>query len=212
MPREGGIGGQTIDKCTLAIAHPAVYSTSMGRHWNLAVAVVCAACGGSVATPVDGGPDAIAESSTDSPASDVVAALACSAPAACTSGTTSTDAGSAHHDTGQPCIACHTQSAGPIFSLAGTVFPTCHEPDFCNGLSGATVTITDTNANPVITLTTDVAGNFEAMSPPLPASFGAILSHAGNQTAATTVHTDGDCNKCHTEGGTNGAPGRLFVP
>ena len=58
----------------------------------------------------------------------------------CTSGTTwaGGDHGSAVMHPGEACIACHTTDHGPKFAAAGTVFPTSHEPDDCNGsnLSG----------------------------------------------------------------------------
>jgi uncharacterized membrane protein len=34
---------------------------------------------------------------------------------------------------GGACITCHTIKGGPAFKVAGTVFPTLHEPNDCNG-------------------------------------------------------------------------------
>jgi len=85
----------------------------------------------------------------------------------CTSGKTwsgSTD-GSASMQPGVACINCHNSSGGeaPRFTIAGTLYPTAHEPNQCDGVNGSTngakVVITDANQN-VITLTPNSAGNF----------------------------------------------------
>ncbi|MCA9601896.1 MAG: hypothetical protein KC417_07730 [Myxococcales bacterium] len=49
---------------------------------------------------------------------------------------------------GHACIDCHTREReGPRFGVAGTLFPTAHEPDDCFGWNGggAVVEITDAN-------------------------------------------------------------------
>jgi hypothetical protein len=173
------------------------------------------ACGGSVVTNGDGGLDG---SQPDSTTSDVVTG-ACSGASVCTSGITQQDGGpaSTSHDPGQACIACHAQVAGPLFAVAGTVYPSCHEPDLCNGMSGVTVTISDSNAN-VTKLMTNSSGNFYTMATTAIAKpFTATLTYVDtsqvtHQSTTTTPHADGDCNTCHTENGANGAAGRLFVP
>ena len=34
---------------------------------------------------------------------------------------------------GEACISCHSASGGPRLAVAGTVYPTAHEPDDCDG-------------------------------------------------------------------------------
>jgi hypothetical protein len=60
------------------------------------------------------------------------------AAATCTSGKTWTlgDRGSSLMHPGDTCITCHTANGGPDFTIAGTVFPSGHEPTNCNGAAG----------------------------------------------------------------------------
>ena len=61
---------------------------------------------------------------------------------------------------GAACIQCHGRREGPRFSIAGTVYPTLHEPDLCygaDGIGGAQVKITGANGQ---TLTPNATGNF----------------------------------------------------
>src|SRR6185369_17553767 len=53
----------------------------------------------------------------------------------CTSGMTWTrgDHGSSVMNPGRACLACHAANHGPAFTIAGTVYPTGHEPDLCDG-------------------------------------------------------------------------------
>ena len=46
--------------------------------------------------------------------------------------------GSASMNPGMACINCHSKGEGPGFSIAGTLYPTGHEPDRCNGVSATT--------------------------------------------------------------------------
>ena len=64
---------------------------------------------------------------------------------------------------GRACITCHaSQEEAPRFTIAGTLYPTGHEPNLCNGVNGTTgarVVIVDA-ANRTVTLTPNAAGNF----------------------------------------------------
>lgn len=62
---------------------------------------------------------------------------------------------------GLECIGCHQREGeGPRFDIAGTVYPTAHEPDDCNGTgSGITVVITDSTGRQ-LSLQTTAVGNF----------------------------------------------------
>jgi hypothetical protein len=139
-------------------------------------------------------------------------------PTVCTSGNTWTggDDGSSRMHPGMACISCHSQTGGeaPLFALAGTVYPTAHEPDDCYGggsaISGAQVVITDANGA-TITLTPNSAGNFSSRAA-IALPFRAKVVRNGAERAMAAAQSDGDCNGCHTVDGANGAPGRIFVP
>jgi hypothetical protein len=121
--------------------------------------------------------------------------------------------GSSQMHPGDACITCHTMRGGPAYTVAGTVYPTAHEPNDCNGVAGGyTVVVTDAN-NAVTNITVNTAGNFDSRAA-IVAPFhvkvmnntsGAVRAMAGSLTA-------GDCNSCHTVTGANGAPGRIVAP
>lgn len=138
-------------------------------------------------------------------------------PPTCTSGTTWTGGnnGSASMNPGRACISCHASSGGeaPTFQIAGTVYPTGHEPDLCNGANGtngAKVVIVDA-ANRTLTLTPNASGNF-SYTGPLTTPYTAKVTYQGRERIMPAAQTSGDCNSCHTQNGTNGAPGRITLP
>lgn len=137
-------------------------------------------------------------------------------PTQCTSATYYSPNGdeSSRMAPGDTCVSCHAQSGGeaPSFTIAGTVYPTAHEPTNCNGanVSGATVTITDANGA-TITVTVNSVGNFYTTKP-VATPFHAVVQYAGNTRAMVAAQTTGDCNSCHTESGASGAPGRIMLP
>lgn len=135
-------------------------------------------------------------------------------PVVCTSKTTWTrgDRGSSSMHPGGTCISCHAGSGGeaPAYAIAGTVYPTAHEPLDCNGSSGATVVIVDATGK-TLTLTTNAAGNFYS-SAAITTPYHAKIVSNGKERAMVAAQTSGDCNACHTESGTNSAPGRLMLP
>jgi len=136
----------------------------------------------------------------------------------CTSNRTWTGGtdGSKDMQPGVACIACHTKSGGeaPTFAIAGTVYPTVHEPDLCYGASGSTgihVVITGADGA-VITLTPSASGNFSyqgALAKPYTAK---VTDMNGGERVMGVAQTIGDCNGCHTEAGVSEAPGRIDVP
>jgi hypothetical protein len=121
---------------------------------------------------------------------------------------------------GKACKSCHVlfgQASGKTFDVGGTVYPTAHEPDNCNGtnVQSATVVITDAmNAEHVLTV--NAVGNFyhedlfgvAAFPPPLKTK----VVYNGKERKMLTALTTGDCNSCHTEAGTQNAPGRILLP
>jgi hypothetical protein len=120
---------------------------------------------------------------------------------------------------GRACIACHATSGGddverhgeaPQFTIGGTVYPTGHEPDDCNGATSASVEITDVNQK-VITLPVNGAGNFFTTSAVAFPIHVAVVAN-GKRRAMSASPPRGDCNSCHTENGANMAPGRIALP
>ena len=140
------------------------------------------------------------------------------APPTCTSKTTWTRGtnGSSSMEPGQACISCHAGTGGeaPKFVIAGTLYPTGHEPDNCNGVNGSTgakVFVTGSNGT-TVTLTPNSVGNF-SYSTTLPPPYTAkVVSSSGSERVMSGTASTGDCNSCHTQSGANSAPGRITVP
>jgi hypothetical protein len=135
------------------------------------------------------------------------------APATCTSKASWTRGENTQMRPGEACIACHTSNDGPTFSIAGTVYPSGHEPNDCNGApatAGAVVVITDAR-NKEYRLSANAVGNF-SMELPITPPYRAKLVSAGKERVMATQQTAGDCNSCHTQAGANGAPGRITLP
>jgi hypothetical protein len=133
----------------------------------------------------------------------------------CTSGTMWTQAnrGSSDMNPGRACIACHSTMNGPALTIAGTVYPTAHEPDLCNGANGsngARVVITGADGQ-TLTLTPGTSGNFNSRTA-VKTPFKAKVTYMGRERAMAATQTSGDCNSCHTQNGTNSAPGRILLP
>lgn len=114
---------------------------------------------------------------------------------------------------GNACNACHESLIGtPRFHVAGTVYPTGHEPDNCNGAMGAVVEITDFE-DTTFSLETNIAGNFtllitERVVFPIRAR---VIANGEARVMTGTVQS-GDCNACHTQDGASSAPGRIVLP
>lgn len=141
------------------------------------------------------------------------------APAACSSGNywTAIDSGSPWMNPGKACIKCHRQypSFAPQFSVAGTVFPTAHEPDTCFGVplaTGAQVVIIDANGQELAPIRVVSGGNFGAILPGLALPYRAKVVVGETERIMLTPQTSGDCNGCHTQSGAQGAQGRVIVP
>ncbi|MBS2019566.1 MAG: hypothetical protein JST00_42285 [Deltaproteobacteria bacterium] len=112
---------------------------------------------------------------------------------------------------GVACIECH-KKRGPIYSIAGTVYPTAHEPDDCNGTSSAATTVVITGADgKTLTLPLNGAGNFFTKTP-VAKPYRAKVVSGGKTREMVTPVTDGDCNTCHSVAGSDKAPGRVMAP
>jgi len=139
------------------------------------------------------------------------------APPTCTSKTTWARGtnGASSMEPGQACISCHAGTGGetPKFVIAGTLYPTGHEPDNCNGTSGsgAKVVVTGSNGT-TVTLTPNSVGNFSSTASLPPPYQAKVVSSAGVERVMSTTASSGDCNSCHTQSGANNAPGRITVP
>lgn len=138
-------------------------------------------------------------------------------PAVCTSGEvwSQGDEGSPDMTPGRACIACHSDAGddGPRFSVAGTLYPTAHEPDDCNGTGGAQVEITDADGQ-VLVLEVRSSGNFylSAGAATLAMPITARVLQGDQVLPMLTPVMTGDCNTCHTQEGKEGAPGRVILP
>jgi hypothetical protein len=110
---------------------------------------------------------------------------------------------------GEPCLNCHGN-----YSVIGTVYPTGHEPNDCNGVNGSTtgaqVVITDANGT-ARTLNVNPVGNFE-LGGSIATPFRAKVVYQGRERAMGASQTNGNCNSCHTQNGNGGAPGRIVLP
>jgi hypothetical protein len=137
-------------------------------------------------------------------------------PTVCTSGITSTVDEGPTMRPGEACLTCHGGSGAgeaPLFTLAGTVYPTAHEPNDCVGAvngGGSVVTVLDA-AGRTINMTPNAVGNFYyagAVTFPVTAR----ITRNGLARSMTTPQSNGNCNSCHTLTGANGAPGRILMP
>jgi hypothetical protein len=110
---------------------------------------------------------------------------------------------------GKACIACHNAAGAPHFEIAGTVYPTLHEPNDCNGVAGVKVLIIDATGT-THTMTTNAAGNFMRVTS-FPRPYKAMIVKGTSTREMKTPQYDGDCNGCHSEWG-NKSPGRVMAP
>jgi hypothetical protein len=114
---------------------------------------------------------------------------------------------------GGACNACHQQRGEGIqYTIAGTIYPTGHEPGDCNGAgsSGATVEVTGATGQ-VIVLGLNAVGTFTSIAP-VALPFTAKVKYQGRERVMSQPQTSGDCNFCHTQNGASGAPGRITLP
>jgi cytochrome c553 len=141
-----------------------------------------------------------------------------STPVQCTSGRKWTlgDRGSPSMHPGGACISCHaTKFDAPRFAVAGTVYPSAHEPDDCASLldGAAQIEITDANKK-VYTLNVNASGNFYYVDRlgTFAQPYTAKVLYQGRERIMVGARDNGDCNSCHTQDGTESAPGRILLP
>lgn len=153
-------------------------------------------------------------------------------PSVCTSGKTwtfgedVTDPMFPQMHPGGACITCHEKQPPPdvpaVLYVAGTVYPTGHEPDECYGIDGTVATdlkvhVEDSAGN-IYDLPVNATGNFLLSSdsglPFVPPYSAKVVSSTGER-AMSAKQMSGDCNSCHTETGSGAgsmAPGRIVAP
>lgn len=113
---------------------------------------------------------------------------------------------------GGNCISCHSQGEGPSYAVAGTVHGAVDDDTNCYGINGVTVTLTGADGN-TLEMNTNEAGNFYSGSKNgVKAPYTASITYQGNTKQMVTAQSDFNCANCHTAGGKNAAPGRIFVP
>lgn len=115
---------------------------------------------------------------------------------------------------GGDCISCHTREGeGPRFAVAGSVSGAVDDEDDCRGVPEVQVELLDPDGQVFLTLQSNAAGNFfssAALTGNTP--FTARVTYQGRTREMSTPQTNGACMSCHTAEGTEGAPGRIFVP
>jgi hypothetical protein len=154
----------------------------------------------------------------------VVATNPYDTPLVCSSGTTWSrgDHGSASMHPGVACIACHAMNGeAPPLAIAGTVFPSAHEPNDCNGVatssSGALSVLITEASGTTHSLQVNSAGNFYYQGS-IATPYTAQVKAGSAVRVMTHTQTSGDCNGCHTVNGASttagavNAPGRIMAP
>jgi hypothetical protein len=127
------------------------------------------------------------------------------------------DEGSEDMTPGQACVSCHEKpndegETGPRLLFGGTVYPTLHEPDDCNGIGGAVVVVTDANGR-TVEATVRASGNFFAEEgAPLVLPIRAEVRKGDKVLEMKDPVDSVDCNSCHTALGDEDAPGRIILP
>jgi hypothetical protein len=106
--------------------------------------------------------------------------------------------------------------------VGGTVYPTGHEPDDCNGVDTgddtvrATVVITDAEGTTWPPIEVNGVGNFYRKGDPASVAWpirAKVVYGPSNERVMGTPQASGDCNSCHTATGAVGdAPGRIALP
>jgi hypothetical protein len=123
---------------------------------------------------------------------------------------------------GMACQTCHAAMEPPVasrFPIVGTVYATGHEPDDCLGVDGSVepifVEVTTADAR-VVKLPVNSSGNFlydifedgGALMFPITAR----VVQGDKERKMFGPQATGDCNSCHTQTGSAGAPGRIVAP
>jgi hypothetical protein len=135
------------------------------------------------------------------------------------------DEGSPQMYPGRDCISCHTrerahgEEEAPDLLVAGTIYPTGHEPDDCKSTAlspDLRVLVRSMATDDELSLTPGGSGNFQLHRSAAPAGFAAPftvkLVDGDVERVMSTAAPNGSCNGCHTQSGTMAAPGRVVAP
>jgi hypothetical protein len=132
-------------------------------------------------------------------------------PDKCSSGQTNQESQGMDMQPGRACGACH----GPAV-MAGTIYPTAHEPNNCVGVNGtssnAQIFIIGADAKSYGPFGIGVTGNFKFDKGTIPMPYTVRLVLGTKERVMVTKTSNGDCNLCHTLRGSQGAPGRMMLP
>ncbi|HEX6245355.1 MAG TPA: hypothetical protein VFZ61_30745 [Polyangiales bacterium] len=114
---------------------------------------------------------------------------------------------------GRACISCHlAESSAPDWTIAGTVYPSAHEPDHCHGADDSDIEVVITGADGrELRLEVNSVGNFHSQERVVFPIRARVLMN-GRERRMGAMQNTGDCNSCHTQQGANGAPGRIMLP
>ncbi len=128
---------------------------------------------------------------------------------------------------GVACIHCHTLlQRGPTFALAGTLYTSINEADDCDGFPGTytapqqhgQIEVVDATGTTFIIVANDVGNFYTTYDLRFPLQHVTVRAPSGNTIQMIEPAPHGDCNACHTRGGTNTqpnhppAPGRIILP
>jgi ABC-type nitrate/sulfonate/bicarbonate transport system substrate-binding protein len=94
---------------------------------------------------------------------------------------------------GQACLNCHSGKKQPTITFGGTLF---NSATGGSAVSGATVTVTDTNGK-VVSVVTGPTGNFYT-SDALVFPATVQISKCPDTVSMVAAAASGDCNSCHT--------------
>jgi len=122
---------------------------------------------------------------------------------------------------GRACVVCHAEENAasgeldaPIFAVAGTLYPSLHEPDDCRAPESLSAVVRARSTSGLtLEARANEVGNFfideeAGFAPP----FTVEVEHQGRTRRMLTPAPSGDCGTCHTEQGEEGSPGRVALP
>jgi hypothetical protein len=115
---------------------------------------------------------------------------------------------------GVDCVGCHATNSGPDLWFGGTVYAANGQVDDCGGIGGVNVVVTDAH-NVQYPVSSGPTGNFflkKADAPAFAMPYTVTLSMNGVDRSMVSSQSTGNCNACHTQTGTNSAPGRILEP
>ena len=131
------------------------------------------------------------------------------------------DKGSEAMHPGAGCNSCHEKNlSAPLYPVSGTVYPTLHEPDDCNGVASSVddngipdvqIVVTDRTGRALPPIPVNSVGNFLRAGELLTPIWVKVVSK-GKENKMEGQAPHADCNACHTKMGTQGAPGRVIIP